>query len=126
MPKTLGSNTLRSFYQNIGGFYYLGISTDSKDGIIAISIQGEKLDVINEKTYELGQRKSGAINGLLIKGINNELIVNTSDSSPGILNITEHDTENFILSGTFEFTVLDENGKQIKVTDGRFDVKYTN
>ncbi len=40
--------------------------------------------------------------------------------------ITNFDPENYILSGTFEFTVLDEDGNEIEITDGRFDVKYTN
>ena len=45
---------------------------------------------------------------------------------PGTLIITRFDPSNFIISGTFEFTVLDDNGNEIKITNGRFDMQYTN
>lgn len=36
------------------------------------------------------------------------------------------DEEAGIISGTFEFSVFNDDGSQIKITDGRFDMKYTN
>ena len=50
----------------------------------------------------------------------------TSIDFPGVITITNFDPENFIISGTFEFTVLDNDDNEIKITDGRFDLKYTN
>ena len=50
----------------------------------------------------------------------------TSIDFPGVITITNFDPEIFIISGTFEFTVLDNDDNEIKITDGRFDLKYTN
>ena len=41
----------------------------------------------------------------------------------GELKITNLDTTNFIISGTFWFDAIDANGAIVKVTDGRFDIK---
>ncbi|MES2766622.1 MAG: hypothetical protein V4642_12180 [Bacteroidota bacterium] len=41
----------------------------------------------------------------------------------GLLNITTFDTINRIVSGTFNFSVPKLNGGEIKITDGRFDIK---
>lgn len=57
--------------------------------------------------------------GVILEGISNEI-------KPGTLTITRFDNKEFIISGTFEFNVLDTNGKEIKITDGRFDLNYTN
>jgi len=50
----------------------------------------------------------------------------TSTSNPGNLTITNFDQANFIISGTFNFTVLDNDGNEINITNGRFDMNYTN
>jgi hypothetical protein len=42
----------------------------------------------------------------------------------GTLNILKYDTINFIISGTFEFTVGTGGCDTIKITEGRFDLKY--
>lgn len=42
----------------------------------------------------------------------------------GKLEITKLDTTNHIIAGTFEFTVWKEDCDTIRVTDGRFDIKY--
>ncbi len=126
LPKNFGINRLNAFNQNIDGFYYLAISSSSRDESMAIAIRGEVLPEIVQKTYPLGAEKNGSLNALFIKGIQNDLVTSTTDLNMGRLTITKHDTQNFILSGTFEFTVLDNDGKEIKITDGRFDVKYTN
>lgn len=54
------------------------------------------------------------------------LDVTTSVDYQGQLKVNNFDEDNFIISGTFEFTVLDDDGNEIKITDGRFDMNYTN
>jgi len=47
----------------------------------------------------------------------------TNPTYTGTVTITRADTVNFIVSGTFEFTVYDPASKQtIRITDGRFDI----
>ena len=55
----------------------------------------------------------------------------TTNASGGILNIHYFDADKYIISGTFEFTaVLNEQDSghgcrnTVRVTDGRFDIKY--
>lgn len=45
---------------------------------------------------------------------------------PSRLTLTKIDTVNNIIAGTFEFTLLSEHapGVTLKVTDGRFDLRY--
>ncbi|MBA9079893.1 MULTISPECIES: DUF6252 family protein [Rufibacter] len=50
----------------------------------------------------------------------------TNTNYKGSINVTRFDTINYIVSGTFEFTAenLDGSGETVKISDGRFDVKY--
>ena len=70
-------------------------------------------DNLNPKSY-----------GLYVVGNNNlrNLFI-TSASYQGKVTISNLDTTNKIVSGTFEFTGGDDAGKTVKITDGRFDVK---
>lgn len=47
----------------------------------------------------------------------------TQSLNSGELKITKLDRENFIISGTFWFTAVNDQGDTIRVTDGRFDVR---
>ncbi len=46
-----------------------------------------------------------------------------TDTSAGYFEISEYSPRDFILAGTFEFTIEDECDT-IRVTEGRFDVRY--
>jgi len=46
-------------------------------------------------------------------------------SNPGIVEITRLDTIEQIISGTFDFDGICENGDTVKVRQGRFDVTYS-
>ena len=50
----------------------------------------------------------------------------TGGNGYGTLTITRFDDQEHIISGTFEFTVQGNNGELIKITDGRFDLNYSN
>ena len=52
---------------------------------------------------------------------NNEF--ETKSVHSGELTITKLDRENFIISGTFWFTAVNDQGDTLRVTDGRFDVR---
>jgi len=43
----------------------------------------------------------------------------------GTLTITKFDKVNYIISGTFEFTTALNGCDTLRITDGRFDIKYT-
>ena len=63
-----------------------------------------------------------------LSGQNAEYSVGTNfyKSVEGKLTITKYDKVNQIISGRFNFKVKDLNGQTIDISDGRFDLKYTN
>ena len=54
-----------------------------------------------------------------------ENIYATGLDSSGELFITKLDSINQIVSGTFWFQAVNDRGDTVKVTDGRFDMRYT-
>ncbi|MBA4155234.1 MAG: hypothetical protein C0512_12930, partial [Flavobacterium sp.] len=117
-----------AFYQFVGGAYTLSIygSTDGGPNLKSINIGCIDMPLIQETTYllkeELTNNYFGEYNiggGITFSGA-------STTSKPGTLTITRFDPTNFIISGTFEFTVLDDNDTEIKITNGRFDMQYTN
>ena len=44
----------------------------------------------------------------------------------GVLTITKFDKSNQIISGKFWFNAKSSGGETVRITEGRFDVKYTN
>lgn len=126
LPKSFGQNILNAFNQSIGGKFTLVISASNNENT-DINIQGLNLDSVEEGTYALTNQGDGNYNIIhIIVSEENRFILETKNGNPGQLIITRHDKQNFILSGTFEYSLIDNNGKEIKVTDGRFDVNYTN
>jgi hypothetical protein len=128
VPPKFGTNAPSAFYQFVAGAYTLGINASSGGGSELKSILIGALDVpaIGTNIYQLKSEESGNFlskyligGGITFSGV-------TSDSNPGVITITRFDPTNFIISGTFEFTVLDDNGNEIKITNGRFDMQYTN
>jgi len=56
------------------------------------------------------------------ENINSDFYTNSEVS--GKLEIIEIDEDEEFISGTFEFEAKDARGKIVKITDGRFDIKY--
>jgi len=50
----------------------------------------------------------------------------TTSTETGELKITKLDPVNYIVSGTFWYNIKDYQGNLHKITDGRFDMHYTN
>ena len=127
VPPKFGSNAPGAFYQFVGGAYTLSIygSISGGSNLKSINIGCLDMPLIQETTYLLKERVTnnyfGAYNiggGITFSGASTTV-------NPGTLTITRFDPVNFIISGTFEFTVLDNNGNEIHITNGRFDMNYT-
>jgi hypothetical protein len=128
VPPKFGTNAPNAFYQFVGGVYTLSIygSTDGGANLKSINIGCLDMPLIQETNYllkeELVNNYFGEYNiggGITFSGA-------STTTNPGTLIITRFDPSNFVISGTFEFTVLDDNGVEIKITNGRFDMQYTN
>lgn len=128
VPPSFGNNAPNAFYQFVNGAYTLGISAGTGGGTELKSINLGCLDMplIEETEYTLLEKTTNNYFGQYTIGGGIDFNGITSSSSPGTLIITNFDPDNFIISGTFEFTVLDNDGNEINITNGRFDMNYTN
>ncbi|MFC4688992.1 hypothetical protein ACFO5T_00985 [Dokdonia genika] len=126
VPPSIGANRPNAFYQFVDGAYTLSISGVTGGGSESQQIIVGCVDVpeiiIEGSSYNLLDFASGNYfaeytASAVIEG-------SPSDDNPGVLTITRFDDS--IISGTFEFTVLDNDGNEINITDGRFDLNYTN
>lgn len=126
IPPKLGSNSPRAFFQYARGAYTLGISAGTGGGyeMITVLVGGIDISGLTEGQYSLIERQSGNYHGEYLEGY--EFRATTNTINPGELIVTNFDPENFIISGTFSFSIKDENGDNIEITDGRFDMNYTN
>ncbi|KAA5827835.1 hypothetical protein FPF71_03070 [Algibacter amylolyticus] len=50
---------------------------------------------------------------------------NIEDAYEGSIMFSKIDKVNYIISGAFSFSIVTDNCEDIKITNGRFDVKYT-
>ena len=76
------------------------------------------IDGLSEGQHTLIERKSENYSAQYLVGGGVTLEGLTSSLKPGTLTITRFDDKDFIVSGTFEFTVLDNEGNEIQITDG--------
>ena len=129
------SGLMNNFYQLVDGEYFLGInweqdtSTTSKFGQIGM----KRIEIVEGQTYILN--KSGFLNGDFtgaggtfytnIEPVNGQF--ETNESFTGKIHFTKFDKQNQIMSGTFEFQAQEIfSGETISITDGRFDLTFTN
>ena len=128
VPPKFGTNAPKAFYQFVGGNYTLGINAATGGGneLRGLNIGCLDAPLISANNYILLEKfppnyfgQYTVAGGIILNGT-------SSINLPGNLNITRFDSANFIISGTFDFSVLDDNGKKIKITNGRFDMQYTN
>jgi hypothetical protein len=121
------SSGRKATYTFADGAYTLSISGWRYDDIGLRSLHLSALDIINGismGTYPLNKRTSGGYSAEYLIGGGTVLDVGTTDENFGTLTITRFDLEEFIVSGTFEFTVVDDEGNKYEITDGRFDLKF--
>jgi len=121
------SRERRAFYTFADGAYTLGISGSRTDDIGLRSVNLVALDIVEgvtEGSFPLTTRASNGYSARYTVGGGIDLDVGTTDEAPGVLNITRFDLQEFIVSGTFEFTVEDDEGNVYEITDGRFDLKF--
>ncbi|MCC4214160.1 hypothetical protein [Leeuwenhoekiella parthenopeia] len=121
-----GVNPLDCVYQLIDGERYFNLEAAMNDAgfnEIAISITTNAKEIIENQTYSLvSEFEVGGVSG---KYIFNGDIFDTDNQNSGKLTITHLDIDNQIVSGTFFFDVIDQNGELREIRDGRFDMKFT-
>ncbi|MFP9098784.1 hypothetical protein ACLI09_07010 [Flavobacterium sp. RHBU_24] len=120
-----GLNTLDCVYQYVDGGYYFalqGNKRDSSHNYILIGCCTQKLEIFEGEEFDLKEQVDGNAYGSYFYNLNDNT---TSITSTGKLKITKLDFTNHIVSGTFWFDVMDENGVVHQIREGRFDMHFT-
>lgn len=130
------SGIMNNFYQFVDGEYYLAVNWDmnTQNDTHFGQIGFYKTEILEGETYVLNISSHLADNstegGAATYATNNVDLsgqYETNANYIGTIHFTRFDTENFIMSGTFEFQAQEIiSGKTISITDGRFDLKFTN
>ncbi|MEM0542222.1 hypothetical protein WFZ85_06315 [Flavobacterium sp. j3] len=128
------NSSFNNFYQFVDGEFYLVINWDEntqsgfKDGQISLS----KINIQEGQTYTLNisdflEDDFVGGNGTYSTNIGGITQYETNTNYTGQIHFTRFDTQNFIMSGTFEFEAKDILTEEtISITNGRFDMQYTN
>lgn len=116
-----------TFCEKFGNFYDIRLDfrkvANRSINRIYIKAQIENLEL--NKIYELNQNPD--LNFNYASYTNNEGISYSTQPTSnyiGKLKIIRIDLQNQIVSGTFEFKAIDNNGNVVNITDGRFDKKF--
>jgi len=118
------------FYQLVGGEYYFAIGFPRESGFPdTIALGTDSLQIEDGQSYQLGEPLPGnAFAEVLFRWDQTifRFIENTTnDLQSGTLTVTKLDEANQIVSGTFEFTILNPENNQIyHFTEGRFDAFF--
>lgn len=113
-----------TFCENTGEYYKVQLDLRNVSDESRIFIQLNKQNLEIGKIYDLpilmdDNNKIGAsFNN------NNRTFFSSSPNYTGKIKITRLDIPNNIVSGTFEFKAVDNEGNVVTVTDGRFDKKF--
>ena len=125
-PFVDNSGFFNCFYQFVNGEYYFGIRGRKEGSISQIGIGSEKKNINLGINQQLKSQQDGNFYGRISFNCSSCLGATTLDVKPGIVSFTKLDFQDKIVSGTFEFTVTDSStGAIYKITEGRFDSKFT-
>ncbi|MEG3976024.1 hypothetical protein QT970_15590 [Microcoleus sp. herbarium8] len=106
----------------------MNTSDGFRDGQIAlrkIPIQVGQTYILNSSDFIENDFTGG--NGTYATSINGIRQYETNQTYTGQIHFTRFDTENFIMSGTFEFMAKDIFSEEtVSITNGRFDLNFTN
>lgn len=124
------SGSFNCFYQLVNGGYYFGIEgTDEKYDIVDIGLFTNEKLIEDGQTYVLLENIPGNAfgSGYFLSTNNSGEGATTNESENGQLKITKLDFENFIVSGTFSFDLLNPTtGETVKIRNGRLTATLHN
>lgn len=102
--------------------YIFGLSIRNlKVGNRMVMIESKNEQLEEGKTYVMNEYSDTSATGVYLTGLDG---FSTSDEVIGEFDITKLDETNSIISGTFWFDAVNEEGEVVKIREGRFDVRY--
>lgn len=117
------NNSYNCFYQLVDGeYYFLVTAKNTKNNVSrAIFVGTEKQTISQGQTLNLYERTAG--NAWAAYFVDNPYTTNSTYT--GELKITKLDFTHNIVSGTFWYNVKDNQNVIHHITDGRFDMQFT-
>lgn len=117
------NNSYNCFYQFVNGeYYFLVTANNTKNNVSsAIYVGTEKQTISQGQTLNLFERTTGNAWGAYF--VDNPYT--TNNTYTGQLKITKLDFTHNIVSGTFWFNVIDSQNVVHHITNGRFDMQFT-
>ncbi|MCH4824618.1 hypothetical protein ML462_15700 [Gramella lutea] len=115
------------YYQYVNGGFYFSLGAQDDNPIIYQIILGSNKAKIEEgKKYKLSGNEEGNYFGECAVFLEQSYDLTTNNEEYGFLEITKFDQGKRIISGTFEFDLINpETGEIIKIREGRFDTLFT-
>ena len=124
VPYVDNSGRFNCFYQLVNGKYYFSISANFNNEIKGIGLGSQEIELVKSSSYPLIEIKPNNFSADIYFDANNNF--ETSSTSPGNIVITNFSTVNNIISANFEFIITNlTTGAIYKITQGRFDAKFT-
>ena len=119
----LAGPTQQAFYQYVDGGYHFGLSAiDRREKINkTISVFLRKQIVEEGKVYLLNEANQDSNFGEYTIGVAR---FRTNKEFTGEIKFLKFDDVNGIVSGTFWFDAVNEEGEVVEIREGRFDMKY--
>jgi hypothetical protein len=124
--KPFGSPNITCFYQYVNGGYQfsLGFSNDQQtNSLRGVNIASHNLALKQGDVYPLINDNGNSAFASYYKFNDSQYF--TNNLVIGELKISKLDQINSIISGTFWFDGINENGIKIEIREGRFDMQFT-
>lgn len=110
-------------YQYVNGYYFsLQGNTYVIKELILLGLSTDNLKIEQGKTYVLQAKIDGNASAKYFDDSGN---FHTSPTEKGEMTITKLDFTKHIVSGIFFYDIKDSNGVLHKITNGRFDMPFT-
>jgi hypothetical protein len=106
------------------GILQMGGKSETPSKSLSIVVYEKNYGLLDTTSYPLNKYPDSAASARI--QINNNLYCSYdyTNTYSGNLKITNLDRENYIISGTFEFSTVTTGCDTLKITNGRFDLKY--
>ena len=136
LPKGGGlAGNKNCFYQYVdGGYYFVMRFSDFSDGNSSslrlgtqnATIEEGEIYTLNARPFYSGNEdgRGGGYEFYTIEPFS-EIYYSTTSEVTGEMTITKLDFENHIVSGTFWFDAVNEDGEVVEIREGRFDMNFT-
>lgn len=121
--RSIGSGSvLKAQYVFDDGRYIFGVSINNlRDGNKMVMIESKNDELEEGETYIMNQYSDISTTGFYLNGSTG---YSTTDEVTGEFTISKFDESRRILSGTFWFDAINNEGEIVQIREGRFDVRY--